>query len=325
WNCTTVGQTVTCVNAGPIVNGTSSSFAVPVTADNSTIGTQPGPFTATTSPVAGEVNTGNNDAVPMTPTTLVAGGATTVTLPVKAILQGAYDSQSGLMHDNLRSLPDFPLTSPYGGSEMIGSSAILTANNIVDWVLVELRDSAAPTTVVASKAALLQADGDLVAVDGTSTLVVNGVADGNYYVAVRHRNHLGVMTAAPVTLSATTALIDFTLPGTAVYGSHARQINNVTGAAVLWPGDANQDGQVIAAGPSNDRNRLLETVFSAPANQSYAVNYIVDGYRVTDLNLDGVTLASGPNNDDNIILSTVFLHPDNGNFATNYIVAEQIP
>jgi len=251
--------------------------------------------------------------------------ATGVTVPLKVILGGAYESDTGLMGEHLRTLPDFPLTSPYGGSETIGSSAILTANNIVDWVLVELRDNAAPATVVATRAALLQADGDLVDVDGTSTLTVNGVTDGNYYVAVRHRNHLGVMTAAPVPLSATTALIDFTLPGTAVYGVHARQVNNVTGAAVLWPGDANQDGQVIAAGPSNDRNRLLETVFSAPANQNYAVNYIVDGYRVTDLNLDGVTLASGPDNDDNIILSTVFLHPNNGSFATNYIVEEQIP
>jgi hypothetical protein len=133
------------------------------------------------------------------------------------------------------------------------------------------------------------------------------------------------MTANPMMITAATALLDLTQTSILLYGTNARQIDSSTGVAMLWAGDANQDGQVIAAGPSNDRNSLLEKAFLAPGNSAYAVNYIVSGYAPTDLNLDGVTLASGPDNDDNVILSTLFSHPDNGSSATNFIVEEQLP
>ena len=248
-----------------------------------------------------------------------------LSLPIKLMLGGAYQSNTGLMRTNLRTLPDFPLVSPYGDGAMISSRTILTANNIVDWVLVELHSSTISTTIVMTQAGLLQNDGDLVGVDGSSALQLSGVAAGNYYVALKHRNHLGVMTAAPMPISSGTALLNLTQASTPVYGTYGRQINSTTGVAVLWPGDANQDGKVITAGPNNDRNQLLRKAFTAPGNSSYLVNYIVKGYYATDLNLDGSTLASGPGNDDNIILTTVFLHPSNANFAANFIVNQQMP
>ena len=248
-----------------------------------------------------------------------------LSLPIKVMLGGAYQSSNGLMRATLRTLPDFPLVSPYGDGATISNRAVLTANNIVDWVLVELHSSAISTTVVMTQAGLLQNDGDLVGVDGSSALQLSGVAAGNYYVALKHRNHLGVMTAAPMPISSGTALLNLTQASTPVYGTYGRQINSTTGVAVLWPGDANQDGKVITAGPNNDRNQLLRKAFTAPGNSSYLVNYIVKGYYATDLNLDGSTLASGPGNDDNIILTTVFLHPNNANFAANFIVNQQMP
>ncbi|MEZ4675843.1 MAG: hypothetical protein R2932_16585 [Caldilineaceae bacterium] len=39
--------------------------------------------------------------------------------------------------------------------------------------------------------------------------------------------------------------------------------------------DVNMDGRTIAAGPSNDVNIVLTTVFTHPGNGSYAANYIV--------------------------------------------------
>ena len=81
WSCTTASQTVTCINAGPIAPGSSSTFSVPATPDISTVGTQP-QFNATTAPVPGEANTINNVASPLTPTTAVAGGtAPTISAP----------------------------------------------------------------------------------------------------------------------------------------------------------------------------------------------------------------------------------------------------
>jgi hypothetical protein len=67
---------VACTTAGPIApNNGSSTVNVPVTPTAAIIGTTP-PFNATTTPLAGEPNTTNNNATPMTPNTAVAGCVT---------------------------------------------------------------------------------------------------------------------------------------------------------------------------------------------------------------------------------------------------------
>ncbi len=321
WSCTTSSQTVTCTQPGPLAASSSSTIQVPVTPNASTVNTTPGPFTGTSS-TPGETNTGNNAATPMTPTTPVAVGA--VQLATKVILGGAYNNASGLMHDNLRTLADFPLTSPYGGGETTTAPVLAVSGNdaVVDWVLVELRNSVTPATIVASKAAFVQRDGDVVALDGTSAVSVS-VSAGNYYVAVKHRNHLAVMTAAVVSLAASTTTLDFTNPALAVYGTNARR--TVGSPSVLWSGNATGDSSVIAAGPGNDPNAVLTTVLTAPGNTLYLNNYVVSGYNSRDVNLDGKVIAAGPNNDVNTILYSIFIHPGNTNLATNYIVQQQLP
>ena len=67
-------------------------------------------------------------------------------------------------------------------------------NAIVDWVVLEVRSPNDPSLVISSRAALLQSDGNIVDLDGKSNVQMTGIASGNYYVAVRHRNHLGTMT-----------------------------------------------------------------------------------------------------------------------------------
>jgi hypothetical protein len=61
-------------------------------------------------------------------------------------------------------------------------------------VLVELRSS--PDTIIERKAGILLANGNIVAPDLSSG--VQFVNTGNYYLTVRHRNHLSVMTADPI-------------------------------------------------------------------------------------------------------------------------------
>jgi hypothetical protein len=78
--CTTTGQTVTCVNPGPINNGLSNTIQVPVTANNGTVGTTPAPFQASAA-TPGESNTGNNSATPMTPSQSVLSGDVTPPAP----------------------------------------------------------------------------------------------------------------------------------------------------------------------------------------------------------------------------------------------------
>jgi len=57
---------------------------------------------------------------------------------------------------------------------------------------------------------LLQRDGDIVNADGTSPLFFSGIAGGNYYVSIKHRNHLGVMSAAAQALAYAPTTVDFT-------------------------------------------------------------------------------------------------------------------
>jgi hypothetical protein len=171
------------------------------------------------------------------------------------------------------------------------------ANAIVDWVVVELRDALEPGTVLTTRSALLQRDGDVVGTNGVSPVAFTLPA-GSYRVAVRHRNHLGCMTASPIALSTTPIIIDFTSSATSTYGTEARKNNN--GILTLWPGDANFNGQVKYTGPNNDRDVVLTAVGgSTPTNVASNV------YSGADVNLDGVVKYVGPNNDRDIILQTI--------------------
>lgn len=92
----------------------------------------------------------------------------------------------------------------YHGNETISASvAAMTAGNApADWVLLELRDVGNPVKRVAAKATLLQRDGDVInAETGSTNIVFRGVPPGNYYVVLRHRNHIGVMTATRLELN----------------------------------------------------------------------------------------------------------------------------
>lgn len=88
-----------------------------------------------------------------------------------------------------------------GGEILFANVGTITGNDrAIDWVFLELRDAATGTNVIATRSALLQADGDVVDVDGTSPVAFS-VPAGMYHVAIRHRNHLGVMTNAPVAIN----------------------------------------------------------------------------------------------------------------------------
>lgn len=119
------------------------------------------------------------------------------------------------MNDTFRTLKLLPTAEPYSalqrfahvGGERVnpGVFAVNGNNAIVDWVLVELRNATDATCILATRAALVQRDGDVVDMDGVSPVMFVGQNPGSYYVVVGHRNHLRVMTASPVTINATSA------------------------------------------------------------------------------------------------------------------------
>jgi hypothetical protein len=214
-----------------------------------------------------------------------------------------------LSTDALNALGLVPLTEPYtatgyghlggGGVEAATPAALAATGNdaVVDWVVAELRSSSTPTTIFASRSALVQRDGDVVLGDGISPLRFDAIP-GNYHVAIRHRNHLGVMTAVPIALSSTATTIDFTDPATPTWGTNAQK--NVNGTMVLWPGDVTFDGTVKYVGPNNDRDPILQAV-----GGSTPTNVMSNVYHRADVNMDGSIRYVGASNDRDIILQTI--------------------
>ncbi|HMQ76026.1 MAG TPA: hypothetical protein PKE21_08870 [Flavobacteriales bacterium] len=252
---------------------------------------------------------GNDHAVYVT-----GGGTARLAQPVpgvlvapRMLLDGPYESGTGLMSDGARAAGMLPLADPYpamgyvhtGPPSPSTNASVLSVtgpNAIVDHVLVELRDDADNTQVLASRTALLQRDGDVVDVDGVSP-VGFAAPTGDYFLAVRHRNHLGCMTAVPIALNGTTTTVDLTQAGTAAFGTNARR--SVGPVMTLWCGDATFNGQVKYAGAGNDRDAILIAIGGlVPTNT-------VTGYFAQDVNMDGTVKYAGTDNDRDRVLQTV--------------------
>ena len=227
------------------------------------------------------------------------------------------------MDDALRSAGLVPQAEPYtalgyahvnGGGGESTSAGVLAATGataVVDWVVVELRNKNNAAQVLATRSALLLRNGNVVDVDGTSDMTFTTVTADDHYVAVRHRNHLGVMTQAPVSLGTVASLIDFSA-GAATAGGTA-STKPIGAVRCLYAGDANGNGEVKYTGASNDRDLVLARVGgSVPTNT-------VGGYYREDLNLDGVVKYSGSGNDRDIILVNI------GGISPTSILTDALP
>ncbi|MCC6727043.1 MAG: hypothetical protein IT258_21250 [Saprospiraceae bacterium] len=254
-----------------------------------------------------------------------ANAQTGVSIKPRVYLQAALHGLSPaatLMRDDLRKQGLVPMTEPYsslansqpsgsGGGETISDPAILQvagSNAIVDWVVVELRSTLDLSQVLATRAALLQRDGDVVDVDGASAVNFPQTPAGEYFVVIDHRIHLGVMTELPVQLSSTPKSLDFTDPNLALQcGAYA--MANLGAKRALWGGDLNNDGRFIFQGPGNEVLKLFTTVLYDQANTQLSANYISKGYLMADANMDGKAIYSGQNNDRAVLMQFFTSHP----------------
>lgn len=244
-----------------------------------------------------------------------------VLVDVKAVLDGPYDPVSGLMADALRTAALIPGNEPFtslgfahaggGGGETLSPSLMSVTGSLapVDWVLLELRDVAQPTQVVATRSAILTRGGTVVSGDGGPVRIK--ALDGNYLLAVRHRNHLGAMTAAGIALGQAATTVDFRAPALVTWGVEARKANGSVMA--LWSGNVERNANLKYVGDDNDRDPILLGVGgSVPTNTAA-------GYLPADTNLDGVLKYVGEGNDRDPILSNI-----GGSVPTN-VRFEQLP
>lgn len=256
-------------------------------------------------------------------------------ISVKALLQGAWESSEQLMRDTLRQQSLIPPSEPYTalGYNMSGcldlEPALLAvdgADAVVDWIALEFRQNENPDSVVLSLPNLLQRDGDLMdPVSGETSIEIDSLAEGDYYLVLRHRNHLAAMTRNPVTILNENDLnhIDFSDPNVLTWGTHARRLYDEK--ALLWAGDTNHDQQIIAIGTENDINPLREMIWTDINNSEHNPNYVLYKYDLTDINLDGRIIQIGKENDENTLRSSLLLHPNNPDKNLNFILKAQLP
>ena len=230
----------------------------------------------------------------------VGSASTGLPLVIKAYLQGPWDGTSA-MTTLLNSNSYLPLAQPYNtspwnyaGTEAVSSGFFTSNSTITDWVLVELRTGTASNTIMAQRAAFIKSNGTIVDVDGTSPVAFPALPTGSYYIVLRHRNHLAVMSPSaigvPCSVSGTTH--DFSASSSSAYGTNPQQ-NIGTGVYGLWSGDANANGQVKYNGAANDRSLIYTRIGSLTG--------IVSGYYPEDVNMNGQVKYNGSGNDRSLI------------------------
>jgi hypothetical protein len=254
----------------------------------------------------------------------VAFGDKSLRLNAKAILQGAWNGTA--MGTGLKTAAVLPATDPYG----LNTTPSVAPNNasaqVVDWVMVELRDAANPATVVASRAAFLLSNGNIVDTGYAQPLSFYDIPAANYNVAIRHRNHLGVMTLNAVDFSTGVGTVDFTQSTTATYGTNAQK-NLGGGVMGLWAGDVNADRSIRHSASPSDATPVANAVLNHSGNSSKSPAYTgyTNTYSPFDLNLDGRIYYTATPSDHAIIINNVKTHPGNSFGLTSYIIKEQLP
>ena len=201
-----------------------------------------------------------------------------INLALKVYLEGPFNGTD--MNTTLNGLGQLPLSQPYSGSpwNYSGTEQVLSIPGIdvVDWVLIELRDapsaeSASTATIIGRQAAFIVSNGTVKAVDGTPELSFNQTINDNLFVVVYHRNHLSVMSSAGLIETGGTYNYDFTSGADKVYGGISGYKEIGQGIWGMVAGDINADKIIDINDKTDDWE--LQSGFS--------------GFQAADLNLDG--------------------------------------
>lgn len=196
-------------------------------------------------------------------------------LDVKVYLQGPYDGS--VMNTTLNAQNLLPLDQPfnvapwnYNGNETVIS---IPNSEVVDWILVELRDAADVSlaqngSMIAQKAAFLLNNGQIVDLDGLSNIPFDNSISQNLFVVIHHRNHIEIISANALSKSAGIYHYDFTTSSTQAYEDGQLEI-----ASGVW-------GMIAA---DSDASGLIDEADKDPHWNGQSGN---EGYLKSDANLD---------------------------------------
>lgn len=217
----------------------------------------------------------------MVPCTLHVG-ETSFDVDLTVFLEGPYNG--GNMNTDLTSNPElvegFPLSQPftgapwnYNGLESVGS---IPNQNIVDWILVELRDAtsaanATGATIISRQSGFLLSNGSIVSIDGNSPMFFEEDVSLGLFVVIYTRNHLTVLSASELTGGGGMYSYDFSIGSGQVYGGDLGYSNLGDGKWGMASGDGNCDGEVTLLDKSPE--------WEQQAGEA--------GYNLNDHNMDG--------------------------------------
>jgi len=198
-------------------------------------------------------------------------------LDLTAFLEGPFNGSE--MTPDLN--PDYlPLNQPYVSSPWMytGSDAVSNIPNpeVVDWVLVEIRDAATAAQAIGSakvgrQVAWLLRDGSIAGLNGASNLQFNHSIIHQLFVVIWHRNHLAILSANPLIKTGGIYHYNFSTGSAQIFGGSSGAKEITPGVWGMISGDGNADGFVDI----NDRN----SVWSLQAGNS--------GYLPGDFNMNG--------------------------------------
>jgi hypothetical protein len=219
----------------------------------------------------------------------------------KLVLQSAWTGTQ--MQTQLNTGGYLPVNQPYNvapwnyaGTETLDSIPA----GMVDWVIVELRDSVDAATVVERRAAILMEDGSILDTDMQNEIAFD--SSGMFYVLIDHRNHMPVMSANPRPIPDTT-LIDFSTGSAGFYGGTASVFDLGGSVYAMIAGDLNKDGTLKYSGGGNDRSLILLQLNAQTG--ATIITGTANGYFKEDISMNGQLKYTGAGNDPSRIITNL--------------------
>lgn len=160
----------------------------------------------------------------------------------------------------------------YAGQEGADWTNDNYTNDAVDWVLVSFRLSEDKASQIAQTAALLNKDGSI---DFPDRCVLSADWADPMYIVIEHRNHIGIMSPQPVTLTNQVLSYDFRQADAYSDGLGYGQKEISIGVWAMFAGDGDQSDDF-----SYDINGEDKQIW-------YEQNGVFDIYLQGDYNLDG--------------------------------------
>lgn len=210
-------------------------------------------------------------------------------IAIKVLLEGPYIAKA----DSMRCIHEsyFPtigenLVSPYADEKSLPKPMPKFNRGIVDWIYVEVWDyppngkgfgDNKKGKLIDSTSALLLSNGIIAGIDGKEYVSFDHLTNNDYYIIIKHRNHMSILSAEKVTFTGVVAditTVDFTQKMENAF-DNSRPLTDQdplkmkNGKCLMYGGELNGDGLITGS----DLQIFFREVFSI-------------GYNIADVSLD---------------------------------------